>query len=404
MECPYDPFDPAVIEEPQAFFAWLRQHAPVYELPNGAYTLVSRFDDVCAAALDTETFSSNLVTVLQAGQGDEAPGVLSFGGDAPRATDVLAIADPPAHSRQRQISNRSFTRRRVEAMQADIETLTEQLIDGWIDESAVDWVSALAVPLPMTIIVRLLGLPEEDLAQLKRWSDASVQLLSGVNTPDELQQLNGEIAAMFAYLGQQLRLAADSGASNVMADLMSDSGFGLDEVTSILVQLLTAGNETTTSLIGSALRLLLQTPGLQQRLRDEPDLIDAFVEEALRLESPFHGHFRVTTRDCELSGVKLEKGRRLMLLWSSANRDATVFDAPDAVDVSRKRPRAHVAFGHGIHQCIGAALARMEAQCAIRILLQRTKDIRLAPGNDFRHVPSLFTRGLQRLDISFDAA
>jgi cytochrome P450 len=143
---------------------------------------------------------------------------------------------------------------------------------------------------------------------------------------------------------------------------------------------------------------------LQQRLRDEPDLIDAFVEEALRLESPFHGHFRVTTRDCELSGVKLEKGRRLMLLWSSANRDATVFDAPDAVDVSRKRPRAHVAFGHGIHQCIGAALARMEAQCAIRILLQRTKDIRLAPGNDFRHVPSLFTRGLQRLDISFDAA
>lgn len=404
QECPFNPFDPAVIESPYAFFDWLRSNAPVYELPNGAYALVSRYEDVRAATLDPDTFSSNLVAVLQTGDETDAPNLLSFTSESPSATDVLAIADPPLHSKQRQLSNTAFTRRRVEAMSSDINALTQQLIDGWIGQGSVDWVQGLAVPLPMTIIVRLLGLPESDCAQLKRWSDASVQLLSGVNSSTDMRVLNQEIADMFTYLGQQLQAARTRDDNTVMSDLLRGEAFDLNVLTSMMVQLLTAGNETTSSLISSALRLLLQTPGLQQQLRVQPALIEPFVEEVLRLSSPFHGHFRVTTKECELGGVALAKGQRLMLLWGAANRDDKVFTQAQNIRLDRQRPRAHLAFGYGIHQCIGAALARMEAQSAIRCMLQRTTDIRLSTCNNYAHVPSLFIRSLKRLQIDFDAA
>lgn len=413
----YKPFDPDVIENPWPFFASLREQAPVYLLPNGAYYLVSRYEDVMTAVMDTDTFSSNLVAVLMSsetvteqnrstGNTNSAPEMLDLSGDGAQATDVLAIADPPNHTRQRRISNRAFTMRRVQAMEGAIRALANQLLDNFFASGEADWIKHFAVPLPMTIITDLLGFPHQDIPQLKQWSDTSVALLSGINTPDELARLGMEINDLINYLAQQYDLALSAPGDNVLGDLIKEAQIdnahlNRDEIVSMLVQLLSAGNETTTSLIGSALKLLLETPGLQDQLRKQPELIEPFIEEALRLESPFHGHFRVTTKDTELAGTPLKAGTRLMLMWSAANRDEQQFPQPEQVKLDRDKPKSHLAFGYGIHHCIGAVLSRLEATIAIETLLARTTELSLADDNDFAHIPSLFIRSLKNLQLNY---
>lgn len=405
-----NPFDAEVIESPWEFFEALRREAPLYEMPNKAYYVISRYEDVMRAVMDTDTFSSNLVAVLMQ---QDCDGPLAFldmgvGGqqdeNGPGVVDVLAIADPPEHTVQRRASNRAFTLRRVAQMEADIRQLAESLTDQFIAEGRCDWVQALAVPLPMTIIVRLLGLPEADIPQLKRWSDHSVALLSGVNTEAELIEHGLQIMHMVTYLDQQVERIANDGTDGVIRDLLDASDaehLSQRQITSILVQLITAGNETTTSLISSAMHVMLKTPGLQQQLRAHPDQIDTFIEEALRLESPFYGHFRLVKKDTQVQGKPLPAGSRVMLLWASANRDGAQFSQQDTVDMQRAKPRSHLAFGYGIHHCIGAALARAEARIAFETILRRTQHIQLAEDNDFQHLHSLFVRSLKRLNVEF---
>lgn len=410
-----DPFDPEVIESPWGFFAALRREAPLYEMPNRAYFVISRYDDVMRAVMDTRTFSSNLVSVLLQAHSDSSPAFVDMGmtddeaSDAAGLVDVLAIADPPAHTSQRRVSNRAFTIRRVAKMEDGIRELAQELVDRFIQRGSCDWVGELAVPLPMTIIARLLGLPTGDIPQLKKWSDHSVALLSGVNTEDELVEHGIEIAGMVAYLDRQVERIRQDHTDGVISDLIRESetdneSLSRSQIISILVQLLTAGNETTTSLIGSAMLLLLRTPGLQNELRRHPELIEPFIEEALRIESPFHGHFRLVKKDTSIGGIPLPAGSRVMLLWSSANRDEHQFADAGAVDLKRRKPRGHLAFGYGIHHCIGAALARAEARIALETILRRTNRIALSPDNDFRHVKSLFVRSLKSLNIEFEQA
>ncbi len=240
--------------------------------------------------------------------------------------------------------------------------------------------------------------------QLKRWSDASVALLSGINSAEELAEYGTKINQMIGYLAARYDEAYQQPGDNLLGDLIKeakidDEEFGRDEIVSMLVQLLSAGNETTASLIGSAMWLLLQDSTLQEELRQSPDKIDNFIEEVLRLESPFHGHFRLVSRDTTLAGTALKKGDRLMLLWSSTGRDKSQFIDPDAVRLDREKPKSHLAFGYGIHHCIGAALARAEARIAFEAILERTAGLSLSIDNDFSHIPSLFIRSLQKLNI-----
>jgi cytochrome P450 len=404
----FDPFDPDVVEDPWDFFAALREQAPAYRLPNGAYTVISRYEDVREAALSPETFSSNLVALLMQGQGDgESPSIFEAPTGGAQAVDVLAIADAPHHTRQRKLSNKAFSMRRVAGIEPHLRRLAENLVSAFLSRGEADWVEEMAVPLPVTIIAELIGLPLADTPQLKRWSDASVALLSGINTPEQLSANASEVSELLAYLARQFDSACRSPGDDVLGDLIRASqnpreALSRDEVVSILIQLLTAGNETTTSLIGSALMLMLQHPGLQARLRAETGLIEPFIEEALRLESPFYGHFRVVRRDTEVGGVSLAEGTRVMLLWASANRDEDEFERPEEIDLKRRNLRGHLSFGIGVHHCIGAALARLETRVALETLLAHTCSLGLAPENDFAHVPSLFVRSLKALHIEFD--
>src|SRR5215831_10183819 len=374
-----DPFRPDVVQEPHAFYAALRREAPLYRLPNGAYYLISRYRDVRDAAMNPEVYSSNLVAVLL--QGLEQPDLLALEGSATGSADALAIADPPVHARQRALSNKAFSMRRVAALEPAVRALAETLVGAILPQggarwNSADWMREVAVPLPMTIIAGLIGLPSEDIPQLKRWSDAAVSLLSGVNTPAQLAESARQAGELAAYFSQQVDEAALAPKDDLLGELVracrGSEALTREEVVSILLQILTAGNESTTSLIGSALLLLLENPQVEKRIRADRTLLEPFIEEVLRLESPFHGHFRVVRRDTEVAGEPLPKGSRVMLLWGAANRDGDEFPNPDAIDLARPNGRAHLAFGFGIHHCIGAALARLETRVALETLLART--------------------------------
>jgi cytochrome P450 len=399
-----DPFDPAVVQEPHEFFAALRREAPLYRMPSGAYSLISRYRDVRDAALNTEVFSSNLVAVMM--QGLDAPELLAIEGGAARV-DVLATADPPGHARQRKLSNKAFSLRRVAALEPAIRALAQQRVGAILPQggakwSSADWVREVAVPLPMTVIAGLIGLPGEDIPRLKRWSDHAIAILSGTNTPAQLALHMAQAGQLAAYFVERVDEAARAPKDDALGDLVrateGSEALSREEVVAILLQLLTAGNETTTSAIGSALRLLLQNPDVEARLRADATLLEPFIEEVLRLESPLHGHFRLVRRDTEVAGVPLAQGSRVMLLWGAANRDGDEFPDPDAIDLARRNAKAHLAFGLGIHHCIGAALARLETRVVLETLLARTRALRLADPK-IAHVPSLLVRSLAALPV-----
>ncbi len=399
----FDPFDPETIENPYPFFAALRRDAPLYELPNGAYWLVSRYDDCRTVALDTDTLSSRMVGVMIGDHGS-TPRLLPLSDGI--GTNALAISDPPDHTRQRKLVNRAFAPRRVAALESNVRDLTDELLDTMLTDTQVstDAMAGFAVPLPMTIICRLIGLPLDDRHELQTLSDDAVALVDGINTPEQVERYARSAGKLGVYLNEQFERAIPSPRENVLGTLVSavtasDESLTRDEAVAILVQLITAGQETTGSLIGSAILLLARNPAVQAKVRTEPSLIPAFVEEVLRLESPFYGHFRQAKRATTIAGQAVGEGARLMVLWASANRDHTVFRNADEIDLERPNPKKHFAFGHGIHLCIGAELARMEAKIAIERLLARTESITL-DNPEPPHVRSLFVRRLTTLAVT----
>lgn len=402
----HDPFSPDTIASPWEFYAALREHAPVYPLEQTGYSLVSRYDDCRAAALDTDTFSSNLVAMV-VGLTGQAPALLEVSPATTRPVDVLAIADEPVHARQRKVANSAMTPRRVAAMEDGLRGLAGQLVETFIaHDSSDDWMQAVANEMPVQVVCRLLGLPLEDRVQLRSWANDGSALLSGVLNDEQLARYAASVMKLNAYLADAFRAARDSPGDNVLGVLAratrEDEDFlSEDEVVAILLQLLSAGSESTAGLLGSAALLLARDPQLQQALRADPSAIPDFIEETLRLESPFQGHFRLATRDCRLGDVEIASGTRLMLLWGSANRDPSQFADPDRLRPGRDNASAHLAFGLGIHHCIGAALARMETRVALEELLARTRSFELADQDQTpSYLPSVMIRRLGRLPLT----
>lgn len=295
----------------------------------------------------------------------------------------------------------TFSRGAVRALEADVDEILAPRLRALVDAGGGDWIRAVATPLPVLMIGRVLGLPEDDADRLTGWSDSGVELLSGLAGADRMTELAADIFAFMGYLREHLESARHTptgSLTDLVATAWRDGALSADEATSMLLQLVTAGSESTTSLIGSATRLLAADPALQSRVRADPGLIASLVEEAIRLESPFRGHFRVTTRATELGGVHLPAGARLTLVWGAANRDDDAFDRADTLDLERPAAKAHMAFGRGIHFCVGAHLARMEAAREIRALVDATENVALAEGEP-AYVPSMFVRRLARLPL-----
>ena len=224
-----DPFHPDVVQEPHEFFAALRREAPLYRLPNGAYSVISRYRDVRDAAMNPELYSSNLIAVMM--QGLEQPELLSFEGTSARV-DVLATADPPVHARQRKLSNKAFSVRRVAALEPAIRALAESLVAAILPArgarwSAADWVREVAVPLPMTVIAGLIGLPSEDIPQLKRWSDHAIAILSGTNTPAQLAEHAAQVGQLAAYFSVRVDEAPPSHPRTTCSEIWCAPAMGV---------------------------------------------------------------------------------------------------------------------------------------------------------------------------------
>lgn len=389
-----DLFSPEGLEDPYPLYETLRDQAPVTQLGETGIWLVTRHRDLVEAASKPDVFLSHISAIFYAGEGTN-PVVIAADPDAIGAVDVLATQDPPAHRLQRKLIDRAFTASAIASLERDIRAFTVAALDG--AGSMIEWMDALANPLPIMVIGSMLGLPSEDGKAMKRWADAAVDLLSGVAPPERMLEAWQEVVELLDYLRGRLAAPAPESVTADVADAVARGDLSDREGVSMMLQLVIAGSESTASLMGSAARILAERQDLQTSLRHEPGRIATFLEETLRIESPFRGHFRVTTQDTELGGVRLPAGARVMLMWGAANRDGDAFEAPDDVDLERAHPKAHVAFGSGIHMCVGAPLARLEARIAIGTLLDRTTSFTLAA--PVKHIPSLFVRRLESLQL-----
>lgn len=401
----FDFFDPAVIEDPYLFYQTAIAQAPVYPLPGTNMFLVTGYDLVCKAADDPERFSSRFGNMMQgrAATDNEIRSVLAQGWPF---TDTLITNDPPGHSRFRKLVGMAFSAPRVNAMEADISVIANELADQLAAKHDVDFVADFAVPLPVKVIGRALGQPDDKLADLKAWSDCFMDLLGGqASRARELECAHGVVAFQRHFKQEIDARRADSGHSDIVASLVQarlDEQTPLNdaEILSVLQALMVAGNETTTSTLAGGLLLLLRHPHVMGRLRQDPALIPAAVEEMLRFESPASGLWRIARMDTDLGGVPIPKGSLLNLRFAAANRDPAKFESPDTFNIDRKSNRLHIAFGRGPHVCIGNMLSRKELVIAFSVLLARFQTIELAAGsNDFSHHPNILARGLKALHI-----
>jgi len=399
--------DAATLQDPVPFHAWLRTHAPVYRVPGTPMHLVATWDLVTEALGRVDDFSSNLEALLYTGD-DGAPAVFDMT-VLGTSIQTLATADPPAHTSHRRAVFPSLVERKMRDVEGYARAVAADLVADLARARRADAMRGLADPLPMTVLADVLGLQAAgfSLDDLLGWAFDSASLLAGTNTLTRMAELNGRIADATAFLTAQLAATApdpDTGVIGAVARGVVDGLLTDDEAVSTLVILLSAGGESTTSLVGSAIRILAEEPALQDALRSDPDLIPPFVEEVLRLEPPFTGHWRIARRTTDLGGHPVEAGDSLFLLWGAANRDPAHLDAPDELRLDREHPRDHLGFGRGIHHCVGAPLARMEARVALEELLLATDGFTLDPDRPGAYVPSMMVRRHAHLDIVVEPA
>jgi cytochrome P450 len=418
----FDPFAAEVLADPAPWYATMRRQQPVFRVPGQGFYLVTRYEDVLAAARDTDTFSNRFTSpTLALGRG--SPGVQAeidaiLAGGYPR-TATLLTNDPPAHTRFRRLVSRAFTPRRVASWQPEIERLAAELIERFAGRGSVELVAEFAVPLPIGVIADALGVPRDMQPTFRRWTDDSTDLI-GADVTDErrLAAARGlvEFQQYFAaalderrrrprddFLTDLVHATVEGGAGELKAAGLEDTRpLDTPEMLSILHQLLVAGNETTTALLAESMRLLIGDPQAYARVAADRDgsYTAAVVEESLRLAAPAQGMFRIVTRDTVLGGVAIPAGSTAILMYASANRDEALGSDGDAFCPGRAGARPHLSFGSGIHYCIGAALSRAEAAEALPSLCRAMPGARLATDRlDYK--PSFVLRGLRSLPLTF---
>lgn len=396
-------FGPELLDDPYAVYRALRQDAPVWQVPGTRTWLVTTWALVSEANRRTEDFSSNLTALLVSGPDGEPVefDLTSLG----TAIDVLATADDPTHAAHRRMVFSHLVPGRVQAMEGDLEELAGDLWSDGVADSSVEWMSAVADRMPLTVMAKVIGLPSDDVPQLLQWAYEGTELLSGVASFERMAYLSASAEAMGAYLGARYAEARNAPGPDLLGDLAAAANDGAvsdHEVVAMLVQLVGAGGESTAGLIGNAARILAEDPDLQAQLRAGPELIPAFLEEVLRLESPFRGHYRVVRRSCRLGDAALAEGDHLVLHWGAANRDSDEFADADRIILGRSGARPHLAFGRGLHFCVGAPLARLEARVAIATLLARTSGFGIDPDVEPVWVPSIFVRRHASLHLRLD--
>jgi cytochrome P450 len=387
--------------DPFPFLTRLRASEPVYRtaLPDKTPVwLLTRYEDVNALVKD-ERFVKNRRSALTPEQLRKLPWVPPM--FRPLERNMLDL-DVPDHTRLRALVHKAFTPRLVERMRGRVQTLADELLEAVSRRGGMDLIADYALPLPMTIITEILGVPTKDQHKFHKWSKAVVSLGSPNPTVKVIPSVWMFIRYLRRFFKVRRRDPRDDLASALIEAEEAGDRLSEDELLAMVFLLLIAGHETTVNLIGSGVLALLEHPPQLDKLRADPALMKAAVEELLRYTAPvFMTTERYARQDVTLHGVTIPRGEMTLGVIGSANRDETVFEQPDTLDVARE-PNRHLSFGQGIHFCLGAPLARMEAQIAVGTLLRRIPELRLkVPPGSLRWRPSMILRGLDSLPVLF---
>ncbi|MBA3826057.1 MAG: cytochrome P450 [Ktedonobacterales bacterium] len=378
--------------DPFPWYATMREHAPVFQQGGGGPWHVFRYDDVQRVLSDYETFSS------QEGRG---------GGTDPLGASIISL-DPPRHRQLRTLAAMAFTPRAVAQLEPRIRAITNELLDAVVGRGTMDVITDLAYPLPVTVIAEMLGIPVADRARFKVWSDAIVQGSQEEAVAAALATMGadwyGEMVDYFRHTIEARKTAPqDDLISALIAAQVDGEHLSMQELIGFCILLLVAGNETTTNLLGNALLCFDESPATEQQLRAAPQLLPTAIEEVLRYRAPVPMMFRAAVKDVELSGQRVPAGSAMIAWIGSANRDGAQFPEPERFDITRT-PNRHLGFGYGIHFCLGAPLARLEARVALGEMLARLRDIRRVPNVTLEPLGGNIVSGVRHLPVTFSNA
>lgn len=405
VDAAFDPLSPAYLDDPYAIMAALPlAEAPMFYAPSIGYYVVTRYGDIARVFDDPATYSAAVAQAPLVPLSPEAQRILLDGGHQPQPS--MVSLDEPAHARLRRPAARAFAVKRVNDLAPTIRRVAAELLDAVTAAggTAFDLVGELAFPLPAAIVFSLIGVPEADVPQLKRWCGYRAALGWGRPRPEDQVEIATHIAAYRRYLRELVDTKRAARGDDLTSDLLAIHDEDPErltpaEIASILFSLSFAGHETTTGLIGNTVRRLLEDPARWDAIAGDPALIPAAVDESLRFDPSVPVWRRITTRPVTLAGIDLPRGARLFLWLAAANRDALVFPAPDRFDLHRPNADQHLAFGRGLHYCLGAYLGKVEARIVLEELARRFPRLRLVADQRLRFHPNISFRGPQQLQV-----
>ena len=401
----FNPWEGPYVDDPYPFFARARAEEPVFYSPLIDMWIVSGYDDIWAVLRDPAHFSAANALSPVSPFTPEAQQILIDGGYT--LQPALTNNDPPGHTRVRSHINKVFSARRIAALEPRIRQFADTLIDAFVDDGHADLIRQFAYPLPILVVFSLIGIPQEDMEQVKAWCGNRVQFVFGKLSPEQQIDCARNMVAFWhytrAFCEQRQREPQDDVASDLAAIVSRDpSALSMHELASIIFGLGFAGHETTTNLIGNAMTHLLTHRDAWQQISDDPSLIEKAVEEVLRFDGSVPLWRRVARQEVELGGVRIPKGAKLALLLGSGNHDEAYFECPEQLDIHRENARNHLAFGKGIHYCIGAPLARLEAKIALELFARRLPGLGLVPDQRIEFVPTVSFRGPKNVLVAWD--
>jgi cytochrome P450 len=404
--------DNSHIESPYTLYRRMHEGSGVAIDPEVGVA-VAGYSDVVELSKNTGLYSSS---ITEDDRGPRHMGVSSepvqddveeILGNAHPIVNALFTADPPVHTRHRKVISKALGTRKVRELEPHIRAVANDLIDAFIHQGQVDLLPAFAVPFPVTVISDILGVDRKDIWTFKHWGDLMISGNIDMLSHERRKEVAHAVVDLHQYFvprieQRRLQPSDDLLSEMVNARIDGEAPLSTEELLPIIDQILLAGHETTTNLIGNGIVALLRDPALLAQLRTQPELIELFVEEVLRWDPPIQCTYRRATADTQLHGCPIPKGGMVLPMWAAANRDPAEFPAPDEFDITRKNVRKHMGFGYGPHFCAGAELARLEARIAFELLLERLGDLELdETASDLTHLPSFASHGYQRVVLRF---
>ena len=412
-QCPIhelSPMHPDLLRCPAALNKRLRDEAPVFQDPSSGIYFISRFDDVVAMSQDSKTFSSVMGGATTRAVESSEPEVVEIMAQGYADVPTMLTQDPPLQRRYRKFVDGVFAPSALNALEPMIDSISHELIDRIEDKGECEFLSEFGVPLPLTVIASQIGAPIEDLPKLRRWTEAFIDNLSQQVDLDGRIKTAKSIVEFQHYFISRLEERRDKPQDDILSKIVNasiegDLPLNNGECLSMPNQILVAGNETTGAALTQGILLLIDNPDQYEMIKADPSpqMIANFVEEVLRVSSPSANMYRRTTRDVEMHGVSIPENSICFARFASANQDESQFQDALKFDITRDNLKTHVAFGKGVHHCLGAALARREMNGGCKVLFQRLENFRLQPNDEApEFMANALLHGLERLNIAFD--